>query len=66
MRTAPHRGSVTPPNVRLPAFTLDEWNGSRVDSRSLRGEVVLVTFLETKCQEASPIIGIRSGWASNA
>ena len=53
---AAFRGSLTPGNIRLPAFTLKEWNGQRVDSRSLRGKVVLVTFLETKCTEACPII----------
>jgi len=52
----PYRGSVVPGNIRLPAFTLREWNGNRVTSRALRGKVVLVTFLETKCTEACPII----------
>lgn len=51
-----YRGSETPGNIRLPAFTLDEWNGVRVDSRRLRGKVVVVTFLETKCTEACPLI----------
>jgi protein SCO1/2 len=59
----PFRGSITPGNVRLPAFALREWNGRRVDSRSLRGKVVLVTFLETKCQEACPIIADQIGMA---
>lgn len=57
----PYRGSINPGNVRLPAFTLNEWNGRRVDSRSLRGKVVLVTFLETKCKEACPIIADQIG-----
>lgn len=52
----PYRGSETPGNIRLPAFTLEEWNGVPVDSRRLRGKVVLVTFLETKCTEACPVI----------
>ena len=54
--SGPYRGSITPGNIRLPAFTLKEWNGNRVNSRRLRGKVVLVTFLETKCEEACPII----------
>jgi protein SCO1/2 len=54
--SGPYRGSQTPGNIRLPAFSLNEWNGNRVKSRSLRGKVVLVTFLETKCEEACPII----------
>jgi protein SCO1/2 len=52
----PFRGSETPGSIRLPAFTLREWNGKPVASRNLHGKVVLVTFLETKCREACPII----------
>jgi protein SCO1/2 len=54
--SGPYRGSQAPGNIRLPAFSLNEWNGNRVKSLSLRGKVVLVTFLETKCKEACPII----------
>jgi protein SCO1/2 len=57
----PYRGSITPGNVRLPAFTLTEWNGRTVSARSLGGKVVLVTFLETKCREACPIIADQIG-----
>ena len=59
--SAPYRGSITPGSIRLPAFALKEWNGTRVESRGLRGKVVLVTFLETKCQEACPIIADQIG-----
>lgn len=59
--SGPYRGSITPGNIRLPAFTLKEWNGNRVDSRRLGGRVVLVTFLETKCREACPIIADQIG-----
>lgn len=52
----PFRGSEPPGNIALPAFALNEWNGKRVESRRLRGKVVLVTFLETKCKAACPII----------
>lgn len=52
----PFRGSEPPGNIALPAFALNEWNGKRVESRGLRGKVVLVTFLETKCKEACPIV----------
>jgi cytochrome oxidase Cu insertion factor (SCO1/SenC/PrrC family) len=55
------RGSIPPGDIRLPAFALDEWHGHRVDSRTLRGKVVLVTFLETKCKEACPIIADQIG-----
>jgi cytochrome oxidase Cu insertion factor (SCO1/SenC/PrrC family) len=55
----PFRGSETPGSIRLPAFTLREWNGKPVASRDLHGKVVLVTFLETKCREACPVIADR-------
>lgn len=57
----PYRGSEAPGDIRLPGFALQEWNGARVDSRRLRGKVVLVTFLETKCREACPVIADRIG-----
>ena len=58
---SPFRGSITPGNIRLPLFTLSEWNGKRVDSRDLQAKVVLVTFLETKCKEACPLIADQIG-----
>jgi cytochrome oxidase Cu insertion factor (SCO1/SenC/PrrC family) len=61
----PFRGSLIPGNIRLPAFALREWNGRLVESRSLRGRVVLVTFLETKCREACPIIADQIGMGLN-
>jgi protein SCO1 len=57
----PYRGSEVGPKLLLPTFTLHEWNGKRVSSEHLRDKVVLVTFLETKCREACPIIADQIG-----
>lgn len=59
--SAPYRGSQVPGDVRLPSFVLPEWNGTRVNSARLKGKVVLVTFLETKCKEACPLIARQIG-----
>jgi cytochrome oxidase Cu insertion factor (SCO1/SenC/PrrC family) len=52
----PYRGSEPPEGQKLPSFALREWNGSRFSTGALATKVVLVTFLETKCKEACPII----------
>lgn len=52
----PYRGSNVPAGTFLPRFSLRNYTGELVRSESLRGKVVLVTFLETKCEEACPII----------
>jgi len=50
-------GSPPPPGIRLPAFALrDALGGGAIRSRDLHGKVVLVTFLDTRCKEACPII----------
>jgi protein SCO1 len=51
------RGSQPPPGLMLPSFSLPDQTGRTIDSDDLRGKVVLVTFLETQCTEACPIIG---------
>jgi protein SCO1/2 len=59
------RGSEPPVRVELPAFSLRDANGDRLVSTDLAGKVVLVTFLDTKCTEACPIVAeqIREGLA---
>jgi protein SCO1/2 len=52
----PYRGSDVPSGTFLPSFSLRNYTGELVRSESLRGKVVLVTFLESKCEEACPII----------
>lgn len=50
------RGSIPPPDIVAPDFALRDYTGELVRMRDLRGKVVLVTFLDTKCTEACPII----------
>jgi protein SCO1/2 len=51
-----YRGSDVPAGTFLPRFTLRNYTGDIVRSESLRSKVVLVTFLESKCEEACPVI----------
>ena len=51
-----YRGSVPPPGFALPAFTLPDSSGAIVSSDELEGKVVLVTFLDSQCTEACPIV----------
>jgi protein SCO1 len=57
------RGSVPPGTVELPDFRLRDYTGRRFDSRDVDGRAVLVTFLETKCREACPILASQIGEA---
>jgi protein SCO1/2 len=43
----------------LPDFALRDQNGRLVRSAELRGKVAVVTFLETRCREACPVIAER-------
>lgn len=40
----------------LPAFRLRSYDGRVVDASDLRGRIAIVTFLDTKCKEACPIV----------
>jgi cytochrome oxidase Cu insertion factor (SCO1/SenC/PrrC family) len=40
----------------LPEFALQSYTGKRVASDDLNGKVVVLTFLESKCTEACPIV----------
>jgi protein SCO1/2 len=51
-----YRGSDVAAGTFMPHFVLRNYTGELVRSESLRGKVVLVTFLETQCEEACPII----------
>lgn len=59
------RGSAPPVRIELPSFSLDDHEGRALADGDVRGKVVLVTFLETQCTEACPIIAgtIRDGLA---
>lgn len=58
-----YRGSIPPSGIHLPGFTLCDQHGDVVQSRSLRGRIVVMTFLETKCKSACPFIAGRIGIA---
>lgn len=49
-------GSEPPVRFTMPSFALRDYDGSLVRSSDLRGKVVILTFLDTKCEEACPII----------
>lgn len=52
----PYRGSEPPPGILAPDFVLRSYRGGAIRMRSLRGKVVLVTFLDTKCTDKCPLI----------
>ena len=57
-------GSEPPARFPMPTFALRDYDGSLVRSSDLRGKVVVLTFLDTKCEEACPIIAgeVASAW----
>ena len=57
------RGSTPPEGFTLPAFQLKDHTGAVVRSKELRGKVVLVTFLDSQCTEACPVIAGQIGTA---
>lgn len=52
----PYRGSEPARRYTLPAFALRNYGGELVRARDLRGKVVLVTFLDSQCDESCPVI----------
>lgn len=54
-----YRGSSPPQGIELAPFALQSYRGGSVTSRSLQGKVVALTFLESKCQEACPVIAFQ-------
>lgn len=51
-----YRGSQPPTQIDLPDFTLPDHTGASVSSQELEGKVILLTFLDSRCTEACPII----------
>jgi protein SCO1/2 len=51
-----YRGSQPPARIVLPEFALPDHTGAQVSSASLRGRPVLVTFLDSQCDESCPLI----------
>lgn len=58
------RGNAALPGLTMPRFALRDQNGRVVRSADLAGKVVVLTFLDTKCTEACPIIArqISDAW----
>jgi protein SCO1/2 len=52
----PYRGSEPPGRIELVDFALRDHEGAAVRSASLEGKVVLLTFLDSQCTEACPVI----------
>jgi cytochrome oxidase Cu insertion factor (SCO1/SenC/PrrC family) len=51
-----YKGSEPPAGIRAPDFTLLDYRGRTVRMLSLRGRVVVTTFVDSACHEACPII----------
>jgi cytochrome oxidase Cu insertion factor (SCO1/SenC/PrrC family) len=52
-----YRGSEPPAGITMPQLRLrDVLSGEQVDTRDLRGKVVLITFLDTDCKDKCPLI----------
>ena len=49
-------GPASPINIPAPDFTLTDQNGKPVTLSSLRGQVVLLTFLDPVCVSDCPLI----------
>ena len=55
-QSSPYRGSIPPPGIRAPDFTLHDYRGGLASIRKLRGKVVLLSFVDTKCKDKCPIV----------
>jgi cytochrome oxidase Cu insertion factor (SCO1/SenC/PrrC family) len=57
-----YRGSEPPRGIPMPEFVLrDVLSGERINSDGLRGNAVLVTFLDTDCTDKCPLIASAVG-----
>lgn len=63
---ADFRGSEAPSGLTLPAFELRDVQGRQVRSADLRGKALAVTFLDSECTEACPIIAAQISQAVKA
>lgn len=58
-----YRGSEPPARIELVDFALRDHDGAVVRSSSLRGKVVLLTFLDSQCTDSCPVIASEIGRA---
>jgi protein SCO1 len=52
----PFLGPTLPPNLRAADFTLRDQHGRTVSLSRLRGHVVILTFIHSKCKDACPLM----------
>jgi protein SCO1/2 len=55
------RGSEPPEGLAMPQFSVDVRDGSTLSTSGLRGKAVAVTFLDTQCTEACPVVAAQMG-----
>lgn len=53
---SPYRGSTPPAGIHAPNFTLRDYRGTTVTMSRLRGRVVVLSFVDSKCKEQCPIV----------
>jgi protein SCO1 len=58
-----YRGSEPPAGIFIPNFALKDYRGRLVQTRNLRGRVVVVTFLDTHCKTKCPVFASDIGAA---
>jgi protein SCO1 len=58
-----YRGSEPPAGIFAPNFVLRDYRGRLVRMRSLRGHVVVITFLDTHCKTKCPVFASDIGAA---
>jgi protein SCO1/2 len=51
-----YRGSRPPSGLRVPRFALRDYRGAVVTSKELRGKAIALTFLDSQCTDACPVI----------
>jgi cytochrome oxidase Cu insertion factor (SCO1/SenC/PrrC family) len=51
-----YRGSHPPAETRLPSFSLPRSGAGSLDSATLKGKVVVATFVDSGCKDACPLI----------
>lgn len=60
------RGSEPPAGLTMPEFAVEREDGWTVRSADLRGRAVAITFLDTQCTEACPVVAAQMAQAVRA
>ena len=59
----PYRGTPAVRGFRMPEFTLRDQRGETLRSSALREKVTLLTFLDSQCTDACPVIAVDRTYA---